>query len=61
MNWSAPSNVGNILYNDKKFVRLLYEHHEDYFTDMSKVTDAGLIAKTESMTFWSEAAEPLSL
>ena len=43
MNWSAPSNVGNILYNDKKFVRLLYEHHEDYFTDMSKVTDAGLI------------------
>lgn len=45
MNWSAPSNVGNILYNDKKFVRLLYEHHEDYFTDMSKVTDAGLIAK----------------
>lgn len=45
MNWSAPADVGNILFNDKKFVRLLYEHHEDYFTDMSKVTDAGLIAK----------------
>ena len=45
MNWSAPAYVGNILFNDKKFVRLLYEHHEDYFTDMSKVTDAGLIAK----------------
>lgn len=45
MNWSAPASVGNILFNDKKFVRLLYEHHEDYFTDMSKVTDAGLIAK----------------
>lgn len=45
MNWSSPSYVGNILFNDKKFVRLLYEHHEDYFTDMSKVTDAGLIAK----------------
>lgn len=45
MNWSSPSYVGNILFNDKKFVRLLYELHEDYFTDMSKVTDAGLIAK----------------
>ena len=45
MNWSAPADVGNILFNDKKFVRLIYEHHEDYFTDMSKVTDAGLIAK----------------
>lgn len=45
MNWSAPTNVGNILFNDKKFVRLLYEHHQDYFTDISKVTDAGLIAK----------------
>ena len=45
MNWAASGNVGNILYNDKKFVRLLYEYHEDCFTDMSKVTDAGLIAK----------------
>ena len=45
MNWSSPACVGNILFNDKKFVRLLYEHHEDYFTDMSKGTDAGLIAK----------------
>ena len=26
-------------------MRLLYEYHEDCFTDMSKVTDAGLIAK----------------
>lgn len=51
MNWSAPADVGNILFNDKKFVRLIYEHHEDYFTDMSKVTDAGLIAKNGIYNF----------
>lgn len=45
MNWSASPDAGNILYNDKKFVTLLYEYHEDYFTDISKVSDAGLIAK----------------
>ena len=45
INWSFSSSVGNLLYNDKKFVRLLYEYHEDYFTDMSKVSDAGQIAK----------------
>ena len=45
INWSFTSSVGNLLYNDKKFVRLLYEYHEDYFTDMSKVSDAGQIAK----------------
>lgn len=45
MNWSASTEAGNILYNDKKFVTLLYEYHEDYFTDISKVSDAGLLAK----------------
>ena len=36
---------GNILYNDKKFVSLLYEANEDYFTDLSKVSDAGNLTK----------------
>ena len=40
MNW-AYTDSGNILYNDKKFVNLLYEANEDYFTDISKVSDAG--------------------
>lgn len=44
LNWGG-SNQGNILYNDKKFVSLLYEENEDYFQDMSKVTDAGNLAK----------------
>ena len=44
MNWSY-AEAGNILYNDKKFVKLLYESHEDCFTDMSKVSDAGNLTK----------------
>ena len=44
MNWPAGEQ-GNIFYNDKKFVTLLYEIHEDYFSDMSKVTDASLLTK----------------
>lgn len=40
MNWGSYGK-GNILCNDKKFVSLLYEENEDYFQDMSKVTDAG--------------------
>jgi hypothetical protein len=35
----------SVIYNDKKFVSLLYEMNQDYFSDISKVTDAGLIAK----------------
>lgn len=45
MNWSPGLDTGNILYNDKKFVQLLYEQNEDYFTDVSKVSDAGMITK----------------
>lgn len=44
MNWPGQER-GNILYNDKKFVTLLYEIHEDYFSDMSKVTDASQLTK----------------
>ena len=44
LNWSA-SNEGNILYNDRKFVSLLYERHEDRFSDFSKVSDASALTK----------------
>ncbi len=44
VNW-IPHNDGNILYNDKKFVTLLYQAHNDYFTEYSKVSDAGLFVK----------------
>ena len=39
INW-AGGDHGNILYNDEKFVTLLYESHEDYFDDLSLVRDA---------------------
>ena len=45
LNWGIYGK-GNILFNDKKFVTLLYEEHEDFFQDMSKITDAGNIAKS---------------
>ncbi|MHB1421190.1 MAG: NYN domain-containing protein, partial [Bacillota bacterium] len=40
INW-PPSDEGNILHSDKKFVMLLYQWHRDKFTDYSKVSDAG--------------------
>ena len=40
INW-IPQDEGNILYNDKKFVTLLYQWHNDEFTEYSKVSDAG--------------------
>lgn len=40
INW-LPQDQGNILYNDKKFVTLLYKWHNDEFTEYSKVSDAG--------------------
>ena len=44
INW-AYTESGNILYNDKKFVQLLYKSKEDYFSDTSKVADAGNLTK----------------
>lgn len=50
INWNGSDN-GNILYNDKKFVILLYEHQNDIFTDISKVTDAGNVTKKGIYSF----------
>lgn len=44
MNWT-PEPVGNVFYNDKKFVTLLYHWNGDYFDDYSKVSDAGSYVK----------------
>ncbi|MBQ9117527.1 MAG: NYN domain-containing protein [Clostridia bacterium] len=44
INWTPREN-GNILYNDKKFVTLLYEWNKDEFTEFSKVSDAGSYVK----------------
>lgn len=54
LNWPGSWD-GNILFNDKKFVKLLYQAHEDYFTDMSKVTDAGNVTKSGIYRFLDES------
>ena len=56
MNWDYI-NAGNILYNDKKFVSLLYEANEDYFCDLSKVTDAGDLTKAGIYKFLEESEQ----
>lgn len=53
MNWGS-FNHGNILYNDKKFLELLYEQHQDCFADMSKVTDASNMTKNGLFRFLEE-------
>ena len=50
INW-VPQQCGNILYNDKKFVTLMYQWHNDYFTDYSKVSDASSFVKSSVYEF----------
>ncbi len=50
LNWSNFES-GNILYNDKKFVTLLYTQNGDAFKDISKVLDAGNWAKSNIYDF----------
>lgn len=50
MNWPGDT-AGNILYCDEKFVCLLYEAHEDQFTDLSLVKDAGDIVLDNIASF----------
>lgn len=54
INW-IPQPNGNILYNDKKFVTLLYQWHNDYFGDYSKVSDAGSFVKSNIYDFIDDA------
>ena len=44
INWS-PSANGNILYNDQKFITLLYQWNYDEFEDFSLLSDAGTHVK----------------
>ena len=44
INW-RPQDRGNILYNDKKFVSILYELNGAEFTDYSKVSDVSSYVK----------------
>lgn len=50
IHWK-PYDNGNIFYNDKKFVSILYDMHGDFFDDNEKVTDAADYTKTNIYDF----------
>lgn len=50
INWK-PVDDGNILFNDEKFLRILYKQHDDEFTDTSKIKDASESVKTNIYDF----------
>lgn len=50
LNWNIEGE-GNVLFNDKKFVDLLYTSHGELFFDVNKVMDAGDITKNSIYTF----------
>lgn len=50
LNWTA-SDQGNILYNDRKFITLLYAQHHDRFQEFSRVSDASTDVKNEIYRF----------
>ena len=54
INWK-PKDEGNILYNDKKFVTLLYSWHDQEFTDFGKVSDAGTYIKGNIYDYINES------
>ena len=54
LNWPY-ARCGNLLYNDKKFVTLLYEVNGDHFEDFSKVTDADAATQESIYQFLTES------
>ena len=54
INWK-PMDEGNILFNDKKFVTLLYQWHHDVFTEYSRVSDAGAFVKNNIYDFINDS------
>lgn len=54
MNW-VPRDDGNILFNDKKFLTLLYRQNGNIFEDISRVTDAGEGVKKNIYDFIEES------
>lgn len=51
INWKNPKDEGNILYNDKKFLELLYQINGDVFKDVSRVSDISSESKLNIKEF----------
>lgn len=56
INWK-PSDSGNILYNDKKFVTTLYGLHGALFKEYSKVSDASSMVKNSIYDFINDSGK----
>ena len=56
LNFESKDN-GNILFNDEKFVQLLYEKNGDTFTDLSKVSDISSGFKEDFTDFMENAGD----
>lgn len=54
INW-APYYAGNILLNDTKFMSILYEQHNDYFTDTTKTADVSKHVKSNIYSFLEQS------
>ena len=50
INW-MPADEGNILINDRKFAKVLYNQYGDIFEDLSKVKDASKTVKRNIYEF----------
>lgn len=63
INWrfNEDEDTGNILYNDGKFVPLLYEQNGDAFNDMSKVSDVSERTKISIYDFIARARKIVAL
>lgn len=56
INWS-PTESGNVFFHDRKFVQLLYEWHNDQFTDISKVKSVQEPVKDEIYQFINDSRQ----
>ena len=54
INWK-PAEEGNILYNDKKFLSLLYSRNNDKFTEYYRLSDAKIDALSIAHHFINKA------
>ena len=50
IHW-IPEDCGNLLFNDGKFLNIIYKQHDDVFTDLSKYKDAHSETKNNIYNF----------
>lgn len=55
INWTPRNGIGNILYNDSKFIQCLYDWNNNEFKDYNKVTDASDFTKGNIYDFIKDA------